>query len=287
LIFRILELNSCTLPINIFMAYLKFYPAPALQQHIFFYYILEYEYQLENPLILHSPPKGLGGMVFNFGDPYYTDNKQENWEKVPDHFLAGQFTENYTLRLEGKVGMLGVVFYPNALPNLLGIPMSDLTDQRVDISLILGNKASILTEQILSAGTHHERIEILEKYLLEIFNSSNISVDIVDYALSIIMKSNGNISIDDLSDHLCMSMRHFRRRFTEKIGISPKFYARIKRFNHIMLLSETSPATWADLVFRGGYYDQAHFIRDFHSLSGKNPSEFINYNRNLAHMVGA
>jgi AraC-like DNA-binding protein len=238
-------------------------------------------------MILHSPPKGLGGMVFNFGDPYFKLIKQDKWEKVPDHFLAGQFTQNFTLRLEGKVGMLGVVFFPNALPNLLGIPMSELTDQRVDISLILGNKASILTEQIFSAGSHNERIKILENHLMEIFSKSNLSIDIVDYALSMIMKNNGNISIEDLSDHLCLSMRHFRRRFTEKIGISPKFYARIKRFNHIMHLSETSPANWADLVFRGGYYDQAHFIRDFHSLSGKNPSEFFNYNRNLAHMVGA
>jgi AraC-like DNA-binding protein len=269
------------------MAYLKYTPAPALQQYVFFYYILEYKDQVKNPLVLHSPPKGLGGMVINFGDPYYTTNKQEVWEKVPDQFLAGQFTKNYTLRLQGKVGMIGVVFFPNALPNLLVIPMSEITDQRVDMSLILGNKATILTEQIFSAVSHDERINILEKYLLEVFCKSNISIDIVDYALSMIMKNNGNISIEDLSDHLCISMRHFRRRFTEKIGISPKLYARIKRFNYIMMLSETSPACWADLVFRGGYYDQAHFIRDFYSLSGKNPSEFFNYNRNLAQVVGA
>ncbi|CAN5506675.1 response regulator transcription factor [soil metagenome] len=269
------------------MAYLKFHPAPALQQYVMFYYILEYEHILEKSLILHSPPKGLGGMVINFSDPYYTTNKNGEWEKVSDHFIAGQFTENYTLQLQGKVGMVGVVFFPNAIPNLLNIPMSEFTDQRIDISLVLGENSNILTEQIISAETHEGRIEILEQYLLDIFCKSNASIDIVDYALSMIMKNNGNISIEDLSDHLCISMRHFRRRFTEKIGLSPKFYARIKRFNHIMHLSETSPANWADLVFRGGYYDQAHFIHDFHSLSGKSPSEFFNYNRHLAQVVGA
>ncbi len=93
------------------------------------------------------------------------------------------------------------------------------------------------------------------------------------------------LSIRQLSDHLCISPRQLCRRFTEKVGVTPKRFARIKRFNYISYCMITEGDKWADLVYQGGYYDQSHFIKDICEFSGKNPSAFVNYKRALAQLM--
>jgi methylphosphotriester-DNA--protein-cysteine methyltransferase len=128
---------------------------------------------------------------------------------------------------------------------------------------------------------------VLEKYLIRKICKINPVPDIVDYAVKAIIQKKGIVSISQLSDDLCISPRQFRRRFTEKIGITPKMCARIKRFNYVTNLSADAFANWMDMVHEGGYYDQAHFIRDFSDFSGKSPTEFMHYNQKMAQLMGA
>jgi methylphosphotriester-DNA--protein-cysteine methyltransferase len=163
--------------------------------------------------------------------------------------------------------------------------MIEFTDQRINLPLVFGNRAHALIEQIKLAFTHGERIKIIEEFLMKLLQKSNTQTDIVDYALGNIIRQHGILSIEKLSDQLCMSLRHFRRRFTEKVGLSPKFYARVKRVNHITLLTQAPSLAWADIVYKAGYYDQAHFIHDLYNLSEMKPAEFIHYNQHLAQLV--
>ncbi|RDV13190.1 AraC family transcriptional regulator [Pontibacter diazotrophicus] len=269
------------------MIYLKYQPSAALQPYVMCYYVWENQQQLVAPLEIHSPPNGLGGMVFNYGDPYQVSNEKGSWESVPNCFVAGQFTKNYTLRLSGKLGMVGVAFWPAGLTHLLGIPMIAFTGLRTDLNLVLRREAVQLEHQILESNTNQQRIAVLEQFLLHKLYNANHTLDVVDGALATIIQHKGILSISQLSDELCISPRQFRRRFSEKIGVSPKLFSRIKRFNYVSHLSTTSSGIWMDLVHEGGYYNQAHFIRDFCDFSGKKPSEFVNYNRALAALVGA
>ena len=269
------------------MIYQKYTPSVALQPYIMCYFIWEHPQLLTDAIEVHSTPNGLGGMVFNYGDPYHVLNGKQKWERVPYSFVAGQFTKNYCLRLSGRLGMIGVVFWPAGLSHIIGIPMSSFTNQRIDLNLVLGKEASIMEHQILESTTKHQRISVLEKFLLRKLCKTAPKTDIIDTAVQTMLQQKGMLSIRQLADDLCISPRQFQRRFSEKVGISPKLFSRIKRFNYISTLS-TSPLTdWMDMVHEGGYYDQAHFIRDFCDFSGKKPSEFVNYNRALASLVGA
>ncbi|AHM62725.1 transcriptional regulator, AraC family protein [Flammeovirgaceae bacterium 311] len=251
------------------------------------YYIWEHQEQLAEAIQVQSPPNGLGGIVFNYGDPYHVLNDRKEWERVPYCFVAGQFTKNYSLRLSGKIGIVGIVFWPAGLSHLLGTPMSAFTDQRFDLNLVLGKEAALLEHQFLESSTPHQRIAVIEQFLQQKLGRASIKLDVVDHAISAIAKNKGILSINQLSDDLCISPRQFRRRFTEKVGVSPKLLSRIKRFNYISQLSAEATAKWTDIVHEGGYYDQAHFIRDFCIFSGKKPSDFVNYSRSLARLVGA
>ena len=269
------------------MFYQKYTPSSALQPYVMCYFIWEHHEQLVDPLEVHSPPNGLCGIVFNYGDPYQSLDEKGKWQRVPYSFVAGQFTKNYTLRLHGRLGMIGIALWPAGLSNLLGMPTTVFTDQRIDLNLVLGKEAARLEQQILESETNHQRIAVLDKFLLYRLCKTPHKVDVIDKALSSIIQHKGVLSINQLADDLCISSRQFRRRFIEKVGVSPKLFSRIKRFNYISNLSSTSSANWKDMVYEGGYYDQAHFIRDFCAFSGRKPSDYINYSRTLAGMLGA
>jgi methylphosphotriester-DNA--protein-cysteine methyltransferase len=112
-------------------------------------------------------------------------------------------------------------------------------------------------------------------------------VDIVDKAFSMILHHKGILSIRRLANESNLGTQQFRRRFIEKIGIPPKLYSRIKRFNYISILAERNNCCWMDMVHQGGYYDQAHFIKDFCAFSGKKPSEYIRNRKDLAMLFSA
>lgn len=269
------------------MTYQKLTPSAALRPYVMCYYVWEHSQPLAAPLEINSPPNGLGGIVFNYGDPYYALQEKGKWERLPYFFAAGQFTKNYTLRLQGKIGMIGVVFWPAGLSHILSIPMIDFTSQRIDMHLILGKEAALLEYKLADCSTIHERILLLEKFLLLRITQINPECDIVDRAVEVIIQKKGILSISQLASDLCVSPRQLRRRFTEKVGITPKMCARIKRFNYVSTLADSAFANWMDMVHACGYYDQAHFIRDVGDFSGKSPTELLQYNYKRAQWMGA
>lgn len=173
------------------MIYQKYQPSVALQPYVMCYYLWKHHEQLENTLEIHSPPNGLCGMVFNYGDPYQVLGEKGNWECVPSCFVAGQFTKNYSLRLCGQVGVIGVVFWPAGLSHLLGMPMIAFTNQRTGLNLVLGKEAAQLEHQILESKTSQQRIMVLEKFLLHKLYLPDHKIDVVDSALGTIIQHKG------------------------------------------------------------------------------------------------
>src|SRR5690606_34680866 len=141
-------------------------------------------------------------------------------------------------------------------------PMPIYNNQRIDLKLVLGNQADNLENSIRECRTHYQKIAVLDQFLLQRFDVTTYKPDVVSQAYSTIWNYKGIISIRKLSDEISLSPRQFRRRFTEKVGISPKLYARIKRFNYISTMSSKKSLSLMDMVYMGGYYDQAHFIKD-------------------------
>ncbi len=263
-------------------------PSIPLQEYIKSYFIWEHNESSCNSFFeVHSAPNGYTGMVINYGNPYCIWGTTGKWETTDHSFVAGQFTKKYKIGLKGNVGIIGVVFWPGAMDRLLKIPALEFTDQRIDLNLVLGKKFQFLEEQILECDTNETRIGKLDKFFLDNMHDSGNKPDIVDEALSKILDCKGVLSVHDLSKNYWISPRHFRRRFTDRVGVSPKMYSRIKRFNYISYLTINEFQNWQDLVYKGGFYDQAHFIRDFCHFTGKKPTDYVNYTRALVELMGS
>lgn len=93
-----------------------------------------------------------------------------------------------------------------------------------------------------------------------------------------ILQNKGIVSLDKLAHFANMSFRNFERRFIEEVGMSPKLYARIIRFYNAVENKMRHPEkSWTEITYEGGYFDQAHFIKEVKTFSAKTPDELFKY----------
>ena len=268
------------------MFYRKFLPAVHLQPFVECFFVWEYSKTLAKCLDIESPPNGYASMVFNYGTPYRVTSQKLHSGLVPKNFLTGQATKRYQLQLSGKIGMVGIVFKPAGLNTLFGFPMYEFSDERINLRDVLGKNLDDWSDKIEEATSHAERIALLEQFLNGQLLRKNPTPDRTDYAANLIVQQRGVVNINGLMDDLFVCRRQFERQFLQKVGVSPKYYARIRRIGFLcneLAQKRWQITDWQDLIFQSGYYDQSHFIKDFTEFMGKNPSLYVKNNVELTH----
>jgi AraC-like DNA-binding protein len=263
------------------MLYNKIQPSAKLAPFIKCYYQWEHTLAQGQSLTIQSPPSGYEALVFNYDHPYSISRGNNEKVAVPTFFYSGQNTTNYQLSLINTVGMFGVVFQPSAFSTLFRVSVKDTADQRIAIDDILGNEGKQLANQILEAGTTALRVQIIESFLLQKLWLSKLHVTVADSAARLIHDRNGMVSVQELLDEIGSSRRPLERRFIEKVGVSPKFYARIRRFSYISYHLMYQKDDWQELIYKGGYFDQSHFIKDFQFFNRQNPTDYLLQHKEL------
>jgi AraC-like DNA-binding protein len=271
------------------MFYRKIIPASPLQTLVECYYIWECNELMGEPITIESPPSGFTSIVFNYGDCYKTSSTDNSdFKTAPRNFIAGQATKTYKLLLEGRIGMIGIVFRPAAINTLFGIPMYELNDERLDLNSVLGKEILPVQERIMEAQTNQEKIEIIDRFLLFKLLNCKAQPNQVDFASNLIVSQNGIINISKMMEELCVCRRQLERQFLQKVGVSPKYYARIRRVSYlcfVMANKRWQVADWHDLIYQMGYYDQSHFIKEFTAFTGKSPSFYLKNNLELSNYL--
>lgn len=262
------------------MFYKKEKPDVALAPFVECYYSWQGFFEKER--IIQSPPTSFCAIVFNFGDPYFAKQGETNPITVPQSFVSGQFTSNYQLILKGNINMVGIVFRPSALFNFFALPMPGLTNNRVDINLVLP-QLNTLQERLKN---QQENIKsIIDDFLLAQLPQATKKFSFVDQAIEWIDNQNGTCTVDDLALRLRVSRRHLEKKFLEKTGVSPKFYARLKRFSILsnLVIHQNKP-DWQELLFNAGFHDQSHLIKEYLEFNRMTPSEYFKNNQELARL---
>lgn len=184
--------------------------------------------------------------------------------------------------------MVGIVFRPAGLHTLFGLPMYEFSDERTNLRDVLGRQLDEWSDKIEEAISHTERIALLEQFLNLQFLRKKSEPDRTDYAANLIVEQRGVVNISDLMDELFVCRRQFERKFLQKVGVSPKYYARIRRIGvlcHELAKKRWQIADWQELIFQSGYYDQSHFIKEFTEFTGKSPSLYVKNNVELANYL--
>ncbi len=270
------------------MYYRKFSPAPHLSLLVECYFVWEKQDALTQPLRIESPPTGFGSMVFNYGDAYWVSNGKHASLIAPTAFLTGQATQSYRLELSGRIGMVGIVFKPTGLSSLFGLPMYECTDERVSLADVLGKSVQVIQDQLLNASGPVERIQVIEQFLNRQWLKKSQAFDRTDYVANLIVDRKGVVNVGELMDDLYVCRRQFERQFLQKVGVSPKYYARIRRVGYLcaqLAGQRWQVADWHDLIYHCGYYDQSHFIREFTQFTGKRPTLYVKDNVELTNYL--
>lgn len=250
-------------------------PPTALQDHIRYYWVLESMGTDAPPKSFRTMADGCPGLIYQNPERglIYKDNKQ-----LPGIFVYGQATRYAEVHLAGAdaYSTIGINFFPHALPAIFGLNAMELTDSCLNLDLIKGPRDTALSEQLANAVSVEEQIDILSAFLLlQVRKNSRYANEEMQYALSHIIQSKGGISLKELQGRLQLSERSFERRFKQYVGVSPKLFARISRFQaSLSQLRNREFDKLSDIAFGNDYADQSHFIRTFKEFAGLSPYQF-------------
>jgi len=264
------------------MNYQTYTPIPELSRYVKSYWSLESS-DTSGPVSTDKIfPDGCIELIFHYGDLFREYKPANVSELQPRSFVYGQLEKFIEIKATGKIGVLGIRFFPNGLKPFVGFDIDEITGRTLPIQDLWGNEGAILEDKILNAVSIEQRLLLVEIFLLGKLRNITKNDPIIDRCVDSILNSDGNITINDLACQLNVGRRHLERKFISNVGVSPKLLSRIIRFNNTLNLIEHKQFSSLTMVaYEGGFYDQAHFIKDFKEFTGLNPKQYFSQNLDL------
>jgi AraC-like DNA-binding protein len=249
-------------------------PCPALQEVVRFH---GYKCLLQlNHVVSHrATAKAETVVEFIFGDQPLVRHEHHGTTRCPVSLLIGPQTSP-GIRLEfSSLDSFGIVFQPDGLHKLFGLPVHEITDDYGDAGSVFGSLVNRMAEQLGNCRTFEERIQVANRLLLRIYQNSDRRKGISP-VVSRILQSGGNERIDVMFRETGLSKRTFERRFQEQVGMSAKLFSRITRFQSALDRKARSQRTsWTAISQECGYFDQMHLIHDFEEFTGACPEAVL------------
>lgn len=198
--------------------------------------------------------------------------------EVPLCSISGYWTAPKTYRMAPPGGVFVVCFTPWGLSRLTRLPVGELTNRNVEIAHAFGAAVQDeLSDRVARCRGAGERKDVVEEILVRLLAADRGAQSreaAAERAVELIAGSGGTIRVEDLADAFGFGRRRLDRMFTSEIGYSPKKIARLIRFQRALKVLPRV-ATLTEAAYELGYYDQAHFIREFRELSGRTPGAYL------------
>lgn len=244
-------------------------PTDALKPFVRYFWSLESMDASGSPREFRTIADGSPGFLFQNSEH---GSFSREGKRLPDAFLFGQATMHGKLDLSGNLAATGICFYPQALKTLFGLNATLLTDSCAGIGDLYQHTS--LSDQLSGIEAPQERIGLLSDFLLAELKKRKTEHKELDHALELIFRSKGSISVKNLCETLHLTERTFERRFKEYVGISPKLFSRICRFQFsLKQFQGKNYGSFSDIVFANDYADQSHVIRSFKEFAGISPNK--------------
>lgn len=251
-------------------------PDPGLKQFVRFY--VHREVRIRNSAIVHPVPARAGPLMeLDFADPVRVlDIEPGVQRKSPAATVVGPQTfRRIQMYLSGTVESFVIMFQPDGLHRLFAIPMHELTDRDYEADSVLGGFISEVRSRLGNARSFAERVGLVNELLLHQSRQSS-GPDAISAVTRSILIARGRVDIRALADQAGLGMRQFERRFIPQVGMRPKLFTRIVRFEAALeAKARFATRSWTDVAHEFGYFDQMHMVHDFEDLTGETPSKLL------------
>jgi AraC-like DNA-binding protein len=224
---------------------------------------------------LTIPPSG--GMFLSYvdGDPLHAHFSDRSCTDEPRLFVGGQLQyETPRLECRGHFGLIGTEFTPTGFHRLFHLDAARFTDTMTDFHAVASDAAA-LEANLAAAADVPARVGILGQYLCDRVPAA-LDAPVIERAVDYLNAERGMVRVTELARHCALSTRQLQREFRTVVGLGPKHFAKIVQVNAVFAgLAGADPGSLHSSAVDCGYYDQAHFIRDFRRFIGTNPMGFL------------
>ncbi len=198
----------------------------------------------------------------------------ERFRRFSGAMVSGAYRQPFVIDTLEQAAVMGVHFRPGGASPFLGVPPGALADTHVDLRALWGARARELRERICAAGTMAERFRILEQALLSDLRRPLAPRQVVRAALDQLGRTGSGVG--DVARSVGLSQRRLIEVFSAEVGMPPKLFARVRRFQRALALAARAPGRgWGSVAIAAGYYDQSHLVREFEALGGFSPSQLV------------
>jgi AraC-like DNA-binding protein len=189
--------------------------------------------------------------------------------------VFGVVSGRFAARLEGQGWVFGVKFRPGAFFPFLGAPVTQITDRVIELDALFGAAGRALERDVLAQTDERHMIALVERFLRVRLPEPDGQIELINQIVDRIVADRAITRVDHLAGPFGLSQRTLQRMFSQYVGVGPKWV--IKRYRLQEAADRIASAGSCDsarLAADLGYFDQAHFIKDFKSIVGKSPSEY-------------
>ncbi|MET0244324.1 MAG: helix-turn-helix domain-containing protein [Flavitalea sp.] len=269
------------------MIFKSYQPCQSLREFVRNYTIINMQFadMDASPLKQRSPKAEQKIAFYLKGSPLISSPSSGEKHIPPNVSIYSHQIEQKDLKLSADFFAFIIFLKPGVLHRLLRLPMNQLSGVAVDAELFFGSEVRQISEQLEAAGTYSSMVAVADNFLARKCTQLKMN-DPLDCIATGLLSDPVNFSLNEVARQACMSPRQFFRRFTEHIGITPKLFSRLSRFNLAYKYKIDHPLiSWSAIALEFGYTDSHHLDKEFKEFSGRTPQEWLNTHLNAPERI--
>lgn len=228
---------------------------------------------------MNVPPMPSAHLFVNLGGPVrlWDSDASVPPAVLTDGWFMGLWTRRFLFEYPTRVRLVGVHFKPWGMSPFVDMPAAELRDRWVPADAVWQRSLERIRNQVGDLASATETLRVLEEELRSRLTEAPAhGLDLVRYAGGRLETCHGAVSVGALTDATGVSGTHLATQFKSHVGVTPKRVARIYRFARLILsVDALRPVDWSTLAQAAGYFDQAHFSREFKDFTGHTPTEYL------------
>lgn len=248
-----------------------FFPSPVLSRYVKYYWTCAHDRNVQEVMY----PTGCLELCIDITDGETVRHRGNQSMIVPRVEVLGHWTIPTSATIKKGNTCLITRFQPYAASLFFPNQLSDFTNASIDLFDIFSRESSEFYHRLMEQPLLEQKVQVLEAFLLNRLvktSKDQEKIAIVGGLCDFICRSGESFDMERLAAETGFSHRYIQKLFLNYVGISPKSFFSVQRFNKSLELVRSSNLSLTSIAYECGYYDQAHFIREFKSFTGITPS---------------
>lgn len=268
----------------IIKAHIPAFPLDRFIELFLYYESVEHAHAVDRFL-----PNGDTEILIDFNDApqyIYDNDTLKEIQACSNVWASGVRTEPITIPSGNGAAMMVITFKKGMTAPFFPFPMNEIADSVIDADLVWGADFTSLRERLLETKDIARRFKLVEDFFLSRFRSRLELNPCIAFAIGEMSSRPDAWNIARMNQKIGYSQKHFADLFRKNVGITPKAYLKLMRFQKaVRTIDSASEIDWGTIAHECGFYDQAHFINDFKHFSGFTPEQYAKISTNYQNYI--